>query len=170
MVNTIRHRLRPATVDDVEAVARIWHDGWREAHLGHLPVEIERYRDLAEFRARAADRVGATTVAVVDGDVAGLVMVHDDEVEQLYVSSAARGSGVAGDLLRRAEDIIAERFPEAWLAVNAANPRARRFYERSGWRDAGAFDYEAAAGSATMTVRAHRYVKRVDTARESPAV
>jgi hypothetical protein len=60
------------------------------------PVEIERYRDLAEFRARAADRLGATTVAVVDGDVAGLVMVHDDEVEQLYVSSAAPGFGRRG--------------------------------------------------------------------------
>jgi ribosomal protein S18 acetylase RimI-like enzyme len=89
-------------------------------------------------------------------------MVHDDEVEQLYVAPSARGAGVADDLLRRAEQVISGRFDLAWLAVIAENVRARRFYERNGWRDAGPFSHDAPAGSGTIAVRAHRYEKPME--------
>jgi hypothetical protein len=32
--------LRPASAEDVEAVATIWYDGWRDDHLGHVPVRV----------------------------------------------------------------------------------------------------------------------------------
>jgi hypothetical protein len=66
---------------------------------------------------------------------------------------------VAGPLLRRAEQQIADRFDRAWLAVVAGNGRARRFYERSGWSDAGAFEYAAEITGGTMLVPCRRYEK-----------
>jgi ribosomal protein S18 acetylase RimI-like enzyme len=100
-------------------------------------------------------------VATIGATVVGFVTVHDDEAEQVYVAASARGGGVANILLRHAEQVIAERYDTAWLAVVAGNARARRFYEKSGWRDAGGFDYGAEIRGGTIPVPSRRYEKRV---------
>ena len=154
--------IRPARPDDAPAVAAIWYDGWRDGHLGHVPDDLVAVRTEESFGIRAAQRVADTTVAVVDGAVAGFVMVADDEVEQVYVSSGHRGSGVAATLLAAAEGLVAVAgHDRAWLAVVAGNTRARRFYERNGWVDEGPFDYLAASADEPIPVPSHRYVKRL---------
>lgn len=151
--------VRPAQASDIEAIAAVWNAGWRESHLGHLPAEVEAHRQPEGFRQRAAANLPMTAVADVGGRVVGFVTTHDDEVEQVYVAPEARATDVADRLLRHGEQRIAERFGRAWLAVIAANARARRFYERNGWSDAGPFAYAAAAGAGTVMVHAHRYEK-----------
>ncbi|MET9318544.1 GNAT family N-acetyltransferase [Kribbella sp. NPDC003505] len=154
--------VRPAVAGDAEAVAAIWYAGWRDGHLGHVPDELVAVRTEESFWTRAAERIADTTVAVVGDEVAGFVMVVGDEVEQVYVAGAHRGSGVAGTLLTEAErQVRAAGHQEAWLAVATGNARARRFYERNGWRDGGAFDYPAAVGTGSIPVPCHRYVKPV---------
>jgi GNAT superfamily N-acetyltransferase len=152
--------IRPARAEDASAVAEIWERGWHDGHDGLVPQELVDVRTPESFRERAADRVPGTTVATVDGEVAGFVMVVDDEVEQVYVSGAHRGSGVAPALIAEAErQVRANGHGKAWLAVVAGNARARAFYERSGWADEGGFDYEAAAGERTVHVPCRRYTK-----------
>lgn len=154
--------VRRADAADAHEVAQIWWLGWQDGHLGFVPPELVDVRTEESFRIRAAERVDDTTVAVVDGDVAGFVMVADDEVEQVYVSSRHRGSGIADLLLSEAErQIRANGHRRAWLAVVAGNARARAFYERAGWSDEGAFEYAAAAEGGTISVPCHRYVKSV---------
>ncbi len=154
--------LRPARKADSEAMAKIWYQGWRDGHLGHVPGELLAVRTPESFGMRAAERVADTVVAVVDDAVAGFVMVVDDEVEQVYVAAAQRGTGVAAGLLLEAErQVRAGGHTEAWLAVVAGNLRARRFYERNHWIDAGPFDYPAATAGGAILVPCHRYVKRV---------
>ena len=158
-------RLRPAVPGDAEAVGHIWRDGWRDGHLGHVPAELVAVRTPESFLTRSAARVADTVVAVVPGDgaeeVAGFVMTADDEVEQVYVAAAHRGTGVAAALLAGAERAVADAgHAEAWLAVVAGNTRARRFYERNGWSDAGPLDYAAEVpGRGTLPVPTHRYTK-----------
>jgi GNAT superfamily N-acetyltransferase len=73
-----------------------------------------------------------------------------------------RGLGVAGILLADAEQRVAlAGYSEAWLAVVTGNARARRFYERSGWSDEGAFDYQAKTETGTVAVPCQRYTKAV---------
>jgi len=154
--------LRQASHGDAKAVAKIWHDGWRDGHLGHVPDDLVTVRTKESFQSRAADRVGDTVVAVVDGEVAGFVMVVGDEIEQVYVAEQHRGSGVAALLLAEAERTVAVNGNErAWLAVVDGNVRARRFYERHGWTDEGVFDYPAVSAAGPIPVPVHRYVKRV---------
>ena len=150
-------RARPA---EAPVVAEIWHAGWADGHLGHVPDELVAIRDAADFRARAAARIDDVHIALVDGEVAGFVMTRGDEVEQVYVSGDHRGSGVADTLLADAERRIrAAGFERTWLAVVAGNARARRFYERRGWVDEGPIVYEAPGPGGPIDVPAHRYAK-----------
>jgi ribosomal protein S18 acetylase RimI-like enzyme len=154
--------LRPARPEDAEAVAEIWFRGWRDAHLGLVPQELLDVHKEGSFRTWAADRVPDTTVATVDGAVAGFVMVVDDELEQVYVARASRGTGVAQALISEAErQVRANGSEKAWLAVVAGNARARAFYEKVGWVDEGLFDYPAASEVGPVPVPCHRYTKAV---------
>lgn len=154
--------LRPATPADATAVADLWHRGWHDAHAGHVPDGLTAARTLPAFEERSAAAVGVTTVAVVGGQVAGFVMVVGDEVEQVFVDAAHRGSGLAGTLLDEAERKVAAAGHEvAWLAVVTGNARARRFYERRGWADEGDLPYEVTAAGQTFISPCRRYTKRV---------
>jgi ribosomal protein S18 acetylase RimI-like enzyme len=155
--------LRPAEPDDAGEIAAIWHQGWRDGHLGHVPDALASVRTEDSFQLRARQRVDDTVVASADGAVAGFIMVTGDEVEQVYVSADHRGTGVAGILLAEAERLVkAAGYPSAWLAVVAGNERARRFYERQGWTDDGLFDYPAATADGPIHVPAHRYIKQFE--------
>jgi GNAT superfamily N-acetyltransferase len=152
--------LRPARTEDSGDVADIWMLGWPDGHLGHVPDALVEARTADSFRDRATEQVRATTVAVVDGAVAGFVMVVDDEVEQVYVAARHRGAGIADALIAEAErQVGSDGHHKAWLAVVAGNLRARRFYERSGWRDEGPLDYPAPVADGSITVPCHRYTK-----------
>jgi GNAT superfamily N-acetyltransferase len=153
--------LRPATAGDSEAIARLWHTGWQEAHRGRVPEALTRERGVADLRRRVTEDLPRIQVAPGEDGLAGFVTVHEDEVEQLYVAPEARGRGVAGRLLDHAERVIAERHDRAWLVVVAANRRARACYARQGWADAGPFAYAARTGSGTVTVAVRRYEKQV---------
>jgi GNAT superfamily N-acetyltransferase len=70
-------------------------------------------------------------VAVIDEDqVIAMLALHDDWVEQLYVSPVRQGQGVGRALIE-----LAKRRRPAGLQLwtFAANEPARRFYERSGF-------------------------------------
>jgi putative acetyltransferase len=150
--------VRRATVGDVGAVARIWHAGWADGHLGYVPEELVRHRGPEQFPPRAKERVEYTWVAESRGGILGFVVVKGDEVEQIYVDRSARGTGVAAMLLRTAESEIRQGgHPKAWLAVVAGNQRARAFYSRLGWRDAGTMSYMAETGAGPLAVPTHRY-------------
>lgn len=155
-------RLRAASATDAEAIAAIWHRGWEDGHLGHVPAALHPHRRLPDFQRRVPPRLAKTTVATIGSRVVGFVMLREDELEQLYVAESARGSGVAAALIRLGERQIAARFDRAWLAVAVGNMRARRFYARQGWQDAGALDYLAETTSGSMIVPCQRFEKQLE--------
>jgi ribosomal protein S18 acetylase RimI-like enzyme len=154
--------LRPASDDDVEVLAVLWHDGWCDGHLADAPAVLLKDRTLDVFRARTKFRLGDMTVATVGGTVAGFVIVTDDEVEQVYVDRAFRGTAVAKTVLREGERRVGEQgYDEAWLAVVNGNERARAFYTREGWVDEGLQEYDVPATDPPLVWNVHRYTKRL---------
>ena len=152
--------LRPARPDDAESIAAIWYEGWRDAHLGNVPDALIAVRPQESFEPRATQRIADTTVAIIDDEVAGFMMVLDDEIDQVYLSRRHRGTGVAPALLAAAERrISADGHIRAWLAVVPGNTRARAFYRRNGWIDEGLFSHQAPGPDGPVSVPAHRYVK-----------
>jgi putative acetyltransferase len=149
----------------VEAIAALFHQGWHDAHPGRVPAGLTERRTAEAFHDRVAQRVAETdetTVAEVDGAVAGFIMVAGDEAEQVYVAREFRGTTVGTVLLTEAErQIAAAGFDLAWLAVVRGNDRARAFYARQGWVDEGDLDYPVTALGEEFFSPCRRYTKRV---------
>jgi putative acetyltransferase len=157
--------LRPAAPDDVDAIADLFHRGWHDVHPGRVPDGLTERRTLQAFRDRVEKRVRVTdetTVAEVDVQVAGFVMVNGDEAEQVYVDRSFRGSGVAALLLSEAERQIADAGHDvAWLVVVRGNDRAQAFYAKQGWVDEGDFDYPVTALGESFISPCRRFTKRL---------
>lgn len=155
-------RIRHADDGDAEAIGAVWFGAWRDGHEGNVPDGLLAHRRPEHFAARAADRVSHSWVAVDEADaVVGFVAIDGDELEQIFVAAEARGTDVASSLLDTGvEAIRTAGHDTVWLAVVAGNARARAFYEREGWVDAGELAYEAGTDDGPFTVPCRRYELR----------
>ena len=130
--------IRAANESEVDHLASLWYNGWQDAHAKILPAELARHRTLDSFRQRLEADLPDVRVAGPIGEPVGLCLVRDDELNQLYVDTAARGTGIAARLLADGEaQIRARGVKTAWLACAIGNKRAARFYEKHGWHYAG---------------------------------
>jgi len=155
-------QVRPATTDQIDQLARLWHDSWHETHAPLARPELVRLRTLASFRDRL--RAALPDVYVVEsvGAPLGLCILRGEELYQLFVSPEARGSGVAAALIANAEARLTKRGVETtWLACAIGNHRAARFYEKNGWHRAGTFVIPSETSNGPFPVEQWRYEKRL---------
>jgi ribosomal protein S18 acetylase RimI-like enzyme len=151
---------RNALEDDLEALATLWHEGWRDAHSGIVPAELERLRTPESFRERMEKALSDVRVVGPPGLPAGFHLVRDAELYQLYVSREARGRGVAAALLADAEArLAASGVLTGWLACAIGNERAARFYEKQGWRRSGTMLNVVETSEGTFSLETWRYEK-----------
>lgn len=130
--------IRAADESEIDHLAGLWYNGWQDAHARILPAELAQHRTLDSFRERLHADLSDVRVAGPFGEPAGLCLVKDDELNQLYVDRAARGTGLAARLLADGEDRMrASGVKTAWLACAIGNVRAARFYEKHGWHRVG---------------------------------
>jgi ribosomal protein S18 acetylase RimI-like enzyme len=130
--------VRAAEPAEIDALARVWYDAWRDAHAAIVPAALARARTLESFRPRIEHLLADARVVGPAGAPIGFCIIKDDELYQLFVSAQARGSGVAAALLADGEARLAARgVATAWLACAIGNERAARFYEKHGWNRAG---------------------------------
>lgn len=157
--------VRNAEEQEVEALAKIWYDGWKDAHWEILPEELKRIRTPESFTERMRAALSIVRVAGTPGAPVGFHMLKDDELYQLYVSAHARGSGVAAALIADAEARLADAgFETAWLACAIGNDRAARFYEKSGWRRVGNMLNRLETSTGMFDLETWRYEKRLKSA------
>ncbi|HET8713443.1 MAG TPA: GNAT family N-acetyltransferase [Gemmatimonadales bacterium] len=153
-------QVRPADPKDVDPLAAIWHEAWHETHARLVPRALTEQRTLESLRARL---IAALTSVRVVGDVGaplGFCIAKDDELYQLFVAPAARGSGAAVALLADGEArLAANGVLTAWLACAIGNERAARFYEKHGWRRIGTMVNHAETSNGTFPLEVWRYEK-----------
>lgn len=152
--------IRHADASELDLLARIWYDGWHESHAPIVPAELTRQRTFENFRDRLRAALPDIRVAGPPGAPVGFCVVREDEIYQLFVSAASRGTGVAAALLADGEARIAQRgHATAWLACSIGNDRAARFYEKSGWRRAGTIVNQCETASGMFPLEVWRYEK-----------
>ena len=154
--------VRNADPAGIEQLARIWYEAWQEAHADILPPELARHRTLESFRDRLASMLPAVRVVGSPNEPVGFCIVQGNELYQLFVSAAARGSRVAAALIADAESRIAGSGVETgWLACAIGNDRAARFYEKHGWHRAGTVVSHLETPDGISPLEVWRYEKRV---------
>jgi GNAT superfamily N-acetyltransferase len=154
--------VRSAEDREVGVLAKLWYDGWQDAHASILPPELARLRTLESFRERMRAGLKDTRVVGPLGEPIGLCMLKGDELYQLYVSAAARGMGVAAVLIADAEmRLAAAGFTTGWLACAIGNLRAARFYEKSGWVRVGTVTSRLETPEGIFPLNVWRYEKQL---------
>ena len=152
--------IRDAEIAEIGLLAKIWYDGWQDAHARILPAELARLRTLESFGERLRAALASVRVAGAVNAPVGFCILKGDELYQLYVSSQARGSGVAAALVVDAEARLGESgVGTAWLACAIGNERAARFYEKCGWRRAGTVVEYLEIPDGTFPLEVWRYEK-----------
>jgi GNAT superfamily N-acetyltransferase len=125
---------RPADRSEASVLTRLWYDGWQDGHAAIVPAALTRARTFENFAERMSAALADVRVIGPLGAPFGFAMLKGDELYQFYVSSAARGTGVAAVLMVDAEAQLSERgVATAWLACAVGNARAAKFYQKSGW-------------------------------------
>ncbi len=152
--------VRAAEEVEIDHLAKLWFDGWRDAHAQIVPAELTRLRTLESFGTRLRADLRNIRVVGPFGAPVGFCIVKGDELYQLFVSATARGSGVAGALIADAEARLSEAgVKTAWLACAIGNERAARFYERRGWRLVRTMVNPLETANGTFLLEVWRYEK-----------
>ena len=159
-------QVRPARPEDVDAIVDVHVGSWQAAYEPVFGAERLETID-REARRRLAERMIADSgcaVLVAEDEQGRLVGFAsggasrdadaEAELYSIYVRPEAWGSGAGPALLHAAAEALrAGGHREAILWVLEDNPRARRFYEREGWRLDGARKVEAHLGVEVAEVR-----------------
>jgi ribosomal protein S18 acetylase RimI-like enzyme len=145
---------------EIDQLARIWYDGWHDAHAQIVPADLTRLRTLDSFRDRLRAALPNIRVSGPPGAPVGFSILKGDELYQLFVSAPSRGSGVATALIADAEARLADSgVRTAWLACAIGNERAARFYQKRGWHRVGTMINLAETASGTFALEVWRYEK-----------
>lgn len=154
--------VRSAEEAEIDHLARIWHDGWQDAHAQILPAELTRVRTLSSFKDRLRAALPNTRVVGPTGAAVGFCIIKSDELYQLYVVAQSRGSPVAASLIADAESRLRENGVEtAWLACAIGNMRAARFYEKCGWQRVGTMMNPLDTTAGIFPLEVWRYEKQL---------
>jgi GNAT superfamily N-acetyltransferase len=152
--------IRDAQLPEIGLLAKLWFDGWRDAHARIVPAELARVRTLQSFEERLHRTSGGVRVAAVAGQPVGFYILRGAELYQLYVSSDVRGSGAAAVLIADAEARLREEGVDtATLSCAVGNDRAARFYEKCGWSRTGTVTDDVVVPSGTFPLEVWRYEK-----------
>jgi L-amino acid N-acyltransferase YncA len=144
--------IRLAGPEDARSIAEVHVRSWRHAYRGLLPdgyldglsVDERTQRRLASL-AEARTDAGVLVAERDDGAIVGFASfcpARDDdaadgtgEVPAIYLEPEVVGHGIGRQLFAAVTDELRRAgFRRATLWVLEANERARRFYERAGWR------------------------------------
>lgn len=148
---------------EIDPLARLWWASWHDGHAALLPAAIVRQRTLEDFTERLRSSLADARVVGPPGAPSGLCIIRDDELDQLFVSASARGSGVAAALLADAEArIAAHGVQTAWLACAIGNDRAARFYQKHGWHRVGTTIKQVQTDDGVVGFDIWRYEKDVE--------
>jgi GNAT superfamily N-acetyltransferase len=145
--------VRDAHESEVDQLASVWYEAWQSGHADLLPPALVRLRTLESFRGRVEANLTSFRVIGPIGAPGGLCSIKDEELYQLFVAAAARGTGAAAILVADAEERLARKgVVTAWLSCAIGNDRAARFYEKCGWRKVGNMVglYETSEGPFTL--------------------
>ena len=121
--------IRQARASDADAVGDVWLEAFRATYPfppAYPDEDVRRW-----IREELVPREETFVAVDPDGTVVGFMSLHGDDLDQLYVRPDRHDRGIGSRLVELAK----ERRPlGVGLYTFQVNDRARRFYERRGFR------------------------------------
>jgi hypothetical protein len=167
-VRSSRLRVREATCEDAEAVAKLHAESWRSAYRGAYRDEFldgDVFVERAEvWRERLCEPSSSQFVLIAEdaGQLAGLACAYGGEdpqwgtlLDNLHVSCALQRQVLGARLVCRVGGWCRGQVPDCglYLWVLAQNDRPRAFYERMGASDRGGTRFDAPGGGEIQSRR-----------------
>ena len=127
--------IMPLTDGYLDAAARVFSDSWRASHDFCAPAFVVAHTPQHQRARILAQREEGKRFFLLlrDGACLGLVSVHDDLIENLYIDPAHWHQGIGRQLLAYAESLCTR--PRLFVLSN--NGRAIHIYTRAGYRFSG---------------------------------
>jgi len=151
--------IRPATLDDAQALARLAEDTFRSTFAAYntdsdMALHCERSYGPGIQAAEIANPQMHTLVCDAGNQLIGYaqlrfgrapdcVMVRNPtskpgEIQRLYVADSWHGKGIAPALMDAClQEMKKRHLDTVWLGVWEHNPRAIRFYQKNGFSAVG---------------------------------
>jgi RimJ/RimL family protein N-acetyltransferase len=127
--------IRRGDVEDLELVFAILREASVAGFANVFPPERYPYPEQEIRQALREQLEDPGNVVLLDGEGRGFALVGRGWLQRLFVREDAWGTGVAQELHAAGLETLREQGAgSASLWCLAENPRARRFYEKHGWR------------------------------------
>jgi len=139
--------IRPATLVDAAAIAKVHVDSWRTTYRGILPAEFlaglsyERREQIWRNSLGNSEREFTYVAEAEPGQIVGFITggperegdpTYAGELIAIYLLAEQQGKGIGRQLVGRlAQSLLARQLTTLLVWVLAANP-ARTFYQKLG--------------------------------------
>ena len=139
VVRLVQPRVTPVDDFGLDAATEFALKGWSEAYRSHLPASRLAARTRDDFARHLESRRNGSWVALVNERPAGLLTVHSNCIDDLWVARRYRRRGIATRLLAVALDHLRERgFQFAQAGCEDFHVDGLAFFAAAGWRQIGA--------------------------------
>jgi len=140
-------RYRIANINDLESLAKLHAESWRESYRGIFSDDfldngvLEERVDYWANRLSSPKKNQLVMIAADENEVTGFICAFGDEssqwgtfIENLHVSKSVQGKGIGKQLMYLAAKWADETFEHkgVYLEVLEDNLNARNFYQRIG--------------------------------------
>jgi ribosomal protein S18 acetylase RimI-like enzyme len=137
-------RIRPAHIEDAEAIANLHANSWRVAYRGILSDEFLDNEVATDRLKTWQDKFNCAKnnqkiwVAEDSDDLAGFICIYGDEhetlgtfIDNLHVAAAHQGQGIGRQLMHTVAEWVNHHCASKglYLEVLADNQQAQRFYQ-----------------------------------------
>lgn len=148
--------IRRATLADASVLAEIGRRTFDKTFTGTCTEDdmqefLQENFNIDQVKKELSDPGDLFFFAEKDGQVAGYMRLKEDyqyfelmkqwkslELKRIYIDEPFMGKGIAQQLIDFAENLAKEKNYEVlWLGVWEHNYRAKRFYEKMGFKDSG---------------------------------
>lgn len=159
-------KIRPATPADAATIAQIHVDSWRQAYAGYVPQAYLDSIELTERQEMWNGVLAQPNTKVLLAEAAGRTLgfasvgpAKDEDAEPgdltlytMYLNQESWGLGIARLLMKQVDDMITTGV-QMTLWVFEENARARKFYERNGFKHDGVERLESFSGKYLTEMR-----------------
>ncbi len=152
--------IRRATPEDAELLSALGKQTFYDTFTGTCTEEdmnqfLHRYFNLEQVKKELANENDLYFFAETEGIVTGYIRMMEDysdfplmkkwkalELKRIYVNKNFHRKGIARQLMQFVEDYARQnKYEVVWLGVWEHNVRAKKFYDKCGFKDSGHTHY-----------------------------